>query len=60
MNEYSPVVMARNSADEPVVRWALRRAMPVKFKAADLNAKGSEIGIEELHLAHEGLVLVSS
>jgi phage tail-like protein len=49
----------RNSADEPVVRWALRRAMPVKFKAADLNAKGSEIGIEELHLAHEGLVLVS-
>ena len=34
--------------------------MPVKFKAADLNAKGSEIGIEELHLAHEGLVLVSS
>lgn len=50
----------RNSADEPVVRWALRRAMPVKFKAADLNAKGSEIGIEELHLVHEGLVLVSS
>lgn len=49
----------RNSADEPVVRWALRRAIPVKFKAADLNAKGSEIGIEELHLAHEGLVLVS-
>jgi len=40
-------------------RWALRRAIPVKFKAADLNAKGSEIGIEELHLAHEGLVLVS-
>ena len=49
----------RNSADQPVVRWALRRALPVKFKAADLNAKGSEIGIEELHLAHEGLVLVS-
>ncbi len=49
----------RNSADERVVSWALRRAMPVKFKAADLNAKGSEIGIEELHLAHEGLVLIT-
>jgi phage tail-like protein len=49
----------RNSADQAVVAWALRRALPVKFKAADLNAKGSEIGIEELHLAHEGLVLVS-
>jgi hypothetical protein len=31
----------------------------VKFKATDLNAKGSEIGIEELHLAHEGLRLIS-
>jgi hypothetical protein len=31
--------------------------MPVKFKAADLNAKGTDIGIEELHLAHEGLRL---
>lgn len=49
----------RNGRDEPALRWALRRALPVKFKAADLNAKGSEVGIEELHLAHEGLVLVS-
>jgi len=49
----------RNGRDEPVLRWALRRALPVKFKAADLNAKGTEVGIEELHLAHEGLVLVS-
>ncbi len=53
-------IEVRNSAGIPVVRWALRRAMPVKFKAADLNAKGSEIGIEELHLAHEGLVLVTT
>ncbi len=49
----------RNGRDEPVLRWALRRALPVKFKAADLDARGTEIGIEELHLAHEGLVLVS-
>ncbi|HYJ88316.1 MAG TPA: phage tail protein [Pyrinomonadaceae bacterium] len=42
----------------PVVCWRLAKAMPVKFKAADLNAKGTEIGIEELHLAHEGLSLV--
>jgi hypothetical protein len=31
--------------------------LPVKFKAADFNAKGAEVGIEELHLAHEGLRL---
>lgn len=33
----------------------LHRALPVKFKCADLNARASEISIEELHLAHEGL-----
>src|SRR5262245_44850665 len=42
---------------QPVLTWILERALPVKFKAADLNAKGTEVGIEELHLAHEGLKL---
>ncbi|HEU0014728.1 MAG TPA: phage tail protein [Longimicrobium sp.] len=41
-----------------VLAWELTRALPVKFKAADLNARGSEVGIEELHLAHEGLKLL--
>ena len=40
-----------------MLTWVLERALPVKFKAADLNAKGTEVGIEELHLAHEGLRL---
>ncbi|MGB8885983.1 MAG: phage tail protein [Candidatus Korobacteraceae bacterium] len=35
--------------------WKLDNAIPIKYKFADLNAKGTEIGIEELHLAHEGL-----
>lgn len=39
--------------------WRLDRALPVKFKAADLNARGTEVGVEELHLAHEGLTLVA-
>lgn len=42
-----------------VVAWKLEKAMPVKFKAADLNAKSTELGVEELHLAHEGLTLAS-
>jgi phage tail-like protein len=33
----------------------LFRALPVKFKCADLNARGAEVSIEELHLAHEGM-----
>lgn len=35
--------------------WQLDRAMPVKYKFSDLNSKNGEIGIEELHLVHEGL-----
>ncbi len=57
---YSAEIEMQNSAGEPVVTWGLRRAMPVKFKAADLNAKGTEVGIEELHLAYEGLQLMTS
>jgi phage tail-like protein len=38
-----------------VMAWQLDKAMPVKYKFADLNARNSEIGIEELHLVHEGL-----
>lgn len=38
-----------------IMGWQLDRAMPVKFKFADLSAKGTEVGIEELHLVHEGL-----
>ena len=46
-----------DGAGTPVLTWLLERALPVKFKAADLNARGTEIGIEELHLVHEGLRL---
>jgi phage tail-like protein len=42
-------------SSDPVIAWQLDRAMPIKFKFADLNAKGAEVGIEELHLVHEGL-----
>jgi phage tail-like protein len=43
-----------------VLSWKLEKALPVKFKAADLNAKSTEIGVEELHLAHEGLSLLDN
>ena len=40
---------------EPVCRWRLLRALPTKFKTADLNASSSSVAVEELHIAHEGL-----
>lgn len=46
-----------NTAGEAVLAWKLQQALPIKFKAADLSARSTEIGIEELHLAHEGLCI---
>lgn len=46
-----------DGAGQKVVTWSLARCMPVKFKAADLNARATEVAVEELHLAHEGLSL---
>ena len=50
-------ITLQSPSGQPVLTWVLERALPTKFKAADLNAKGTDIGIEELHLAHEGLRL---
>lgn len=49
-----------DGAGAEVVAWELARALPVKFKAADLNGKGTEVGIEELHIAHESLTLATT
>lgn len=43
------------AASQPRLNVQLFRALPVKFKCGDMNAKATEVGIEELHLAHEGL-----
>jgi len=42
-----------------IMGWQLAHAMPVKFKFADFNGKGTEVGIEELHFVHEGLSAVT-
>jgi phage tail-like protein len=48
-------ITMQDNAGNDKIAWELTKALPIKFKAADLNAKGSEVGIEELHIAHEGL-----
>jgi phage tail-like protein len=44
--------------NQDLMVWKLNSALPVKFKMADLNARATEIAIEELHIVHEGLVLI--
>jgi phage tail-like protein len=38
-----------------VLTWKLLRAWPEKYSCADLNAKGTEVAMEELVLAYERL-----
>lgn len=45
---------------DAALRWRMHRALPVKFRTADLNARSSDVGIEELHFVHEGVELERS
>jgi phage tail-like protein len=50
-------IHVKDASHNTVLAWQLDHAMPIKFKASDLNAKGTDVGVEELHIAHEGLSL---
>ena len=49
------VVLMTSSGDEKR-RWKLQNAYPVKWTGPDMKATASEVAIETLELAHEGLV----
>jgi len=40
-------------------RWQFSQAWPNKYDAPDLNAKGTDIAIETMEIAHEGMERVS-
>jgi phage tail-like protein len=50
-------VVVRAEQGQPVARWNLRRAWPMKYTAPDLRALGNDVAIETLELAHEGIEL---
>jgi len=49
------VVLMTSSGDEKR-RWKLQNAYPVKWTGPDFKATASEVAIETLELAHEGLI----
>ena len=48
------VITLLDEQGQPVQRWVLRDAWPVKLDYSTLNALGNEVLIETLELAHEG------
>lgn len=53
-------VMTGTQDNVVVARWVFDRGLPQKVVGPQLNAKTGEVAIEELHIAHEGLRLVTS
>lgn len=51
------VINLLNEKHEPVVTWKVTNAFPVKLQSTDLKADASEVAIEQLELAHEGLTM---
>jgi len=49
------VVTLMNEERNPVVVWKLRKCLPIKFVGPTLNAGESDVAIEEIELAVEGL-----
>lgn len=52
-------VIVQDEEGNPQSRWEFREAWPTKYDAPDLNAKGTDIAIETLEIAHEGMIRVS-
>lgn len=45
--------------EAPAASWQVINAWPLKYTAPDFNATSSEIAIETLEIAHEGMTRVS-
>lgn len=52
------IIVLDHRGDE-VARWNFVNAWPTKYDGPDLNAEGSDVAIETLELAHEGLERVT-
>lgn len=48
-------ITAQDEAGKPAASWQAVNAWPVKYTAPDFNATASEVAMESIELAHEGL-----
>lgn len=51
------IISLLNESHQPVVVWKVKNAWPAKITSTDLKADGSEVAIETLEIAHEGLTI---
>ena len=53
----SGAIVLLDEARQPALRWEFREGWPSKWEGPALNGKTSEVAVEMLEIAHEGLVL---
>ncbi len=51
------IIKLLNENHQPIMVWKAFKAFPVKLSGPVLNANSNEVAIEELELAHEGLII---
>jgi phage tail-like protein len=51
----SGTIVLRNEARDPAIKWVFREGWPSKWEGPAFNAKTSEVAIETLEIAHEGV-----
>lgn len=52
-------ITSLDEAEQPVASWQVINAWPIKYTAPDFNATSSEVAIETVEIAHEGMTRVS-
>jgi phage tail-like protein len=57
VRRYDGSVRVQDQAGSTMAVWRFFRAVPIKLVGPTLNAKTGDVAIEELHLAHERLLL---
>ncbi|MDY6855095.1 MAG: phage tail protein [Thermodesulfobacteriota bacterium] len=51
------IISLLNENHDPVFVWTAKNAWPIKVQSTDLKADGSEVAIETMEIAHEGLTI---
>jgi phage tail-like protein len=53
------VITLMDETGAPALAWSWRRGLPLKWTGATMNAQQSQVAIEQLEIAHEGLTMVT-
>lgn len=51
----SVAIILMSEDGSPAARWEFENAWPIKYDAPDMSAKGNEVAIETLEIAHESM-----